>query len=101
MLGISGAEFLVILIVAMAIVPAKHWPAAARMLARALRWGRNAIARLQDGIDNLENEMAKQAPVDSLSQRTMDDLTETFSSPLKSRTRAGNSAKPGRRGGSE
>jgi Sec-independent protein translocase protein TatA len=86
MLGISGMEFLVIVIVAIAVVPAKSWPDVARAVGKTVRYIRNIMGKIQDGIDGLENEMAKDLPIDSLSQKTMDDMVETFSTPIKPRT---------------
>ncbi|MDR3208598.1 MAG: twin-arginine translocase TatA/TatE family subunit [Rickettsiales bacterium] len=86
MLGISGLEFLVILIIAVAVVPANRWPEVARWLGKIVRHIRNIIGRIQDGIDDLENEIAKEVPIDKLSQRTMDDMIETFSTRIKPRT---------------
>lgn len=87
MLGISGAEFLVILVIAIAVVPAKNWPDVARAFGRFARWTRNIIGRIQDGVDNIENEIAKDLPIDKLSRKTMDDMIETFSTPVKPRIR--------------
>ncbi|MDR2269036.1 MAG: hypothetical protein LBD94_02520 [Rickettsiales bacterium] len=85
MFGISGAEFLIVLIIAIAVVPAKNWPDVARMVGKFVRYVKNIIGKLQDGIDNFENEVAKDLPLDNLSQKTMDDMIETFSTPVKKR----------------
>ena len=82
MLGISGWEFFVVLLIAIAIVPAKNWPDVARAFARFVRWARALIGKVQDGIDDIENEIAKDLPINKLSQKTMDDMIETFSTPI-------------------
>jgi Sec-independent protein translocase protein TatA len=87
MFGISGMEFFVILIIAVAVIPAKDWPAVARFLGRAVRYVKNIIGKIQDGIDNVENEIAKDLPIDNLSQKTMNDMIGTFSTPTKPRIR--------------
>ena len=87
MLGVSGMEFLVILLVAVAVIPASRWPDVARFVGKIVRYIRREIGKIQDGIDELENEVMKDLPVDSLSQKTMDDMIETFSTPAKPRTR--------------
>jgi Sec-independent protein translocase protein TatA len=88
MFGISGSEFLVILIIAIAVVPAKEWPAVARFFCKAVRYFRNVIGKIQDGIDEVENEITKDLPIDKLSQKTMDDMIETFSTPVKRKPKA-------------
>jgi Sec-independent protein translocase protein TatA len=85
MLGISGTEFLVILIVAIAVVPANRWPEVARWFGKLVRYVRNAVGKIQDGIDDLENEIAKDAPIDNLTRKTMDDMIETFATEIKPR----------------
>jgi len=83
MLGIGGAEFFVILIVAVAVVPAKDWPDVARAAGRFVRWMRRAVWKIQDAVAELEEGVARDLPVDSLTQKTMDDMIATFSSPIK------------------
>lgn len=88
MFGISGEEFLVILLIAVIIIPAKHWPAVARNFAKFIKYIKNLIDKIQDGIENLENKIEKEVPLDKLSKKTMDDMMATFSSPVKLRDRA-------------
>jgi Sec-independent protein translocase protein TatA len=85
MLGISGAEFFVVLVVAVAVVPADRWADVARFMGRAVRRAREIIGRIQDGVDNLENEISKDLPIDNLSRQTMSDMIETFSRPAKTK----------------
>ncbi|MDR1071668.1 MAG: twin-arginine translocase TatA/TatE family subunit [Rickettsiales bacterium] len=87
MLGVSGTEFLVILIVAIAVVPANRWPEVARWLGKLVRYARNVIGKVQDGINDLEDEIAKDAPIDNLTRKTMDDMIGTFATELKPRAR--------------
>jgi Sec-independent protein translocase protein TatA len=89
MFGISGAELIVILIVAVAVIPANRWPSVARFFGRLVRNVRHIAGKIQDGIDEMENEIAKDLPIDSLSQKTMDDMIETFSTPAKRKSGAG------------
>ena len=83
MLGIGGGELLVILIVAVALIPPRRLPDVIGFAARAVRHVRRLAGKIQDSVDNLQDEIAKDLPVDSLSQKTMDDMLETFSSPAK------------------
>jgi Sec-independent protein translocase protein TatA len=86
MFNISGMEFLVIVVVAIAVVPAKNWPDVARAFGKLVGYIRRVSGKIQDGINELESELSKDLPVDGLSQKTMDDMIETFSTPAKSRT---------------
>jgi Sec-independent protein translocase protein TatA len=83
MFGISGFEFLVILIVAIAVVPAERWPAVAGFIGKVIRSVRRMFDKVQDGVNNLENEISKDLPIDNLSQKTMDDMIATFAAPIK------------------
>lgn len=89
MFGISGLEFLVIVIVAIAVIPAKNWPGVARFIANTIRYFKNVISKIQDNVDELQNEITKDLPIDSLSQKTMDDMVATFASPVKKTTAKG------------
>ena len=48
MFGISWTEFLVILLVAVCVVPARYWPDVARFFARAVKYIRNLIWKITD-----------------------------------------------------
>jgi Sec-independent protein translocase protein TatA len=70
MFGISWAEFLVILIVAILVVPVKYWPDVARALARAVKYVRAFIWKITDAIDDIINT-------------TTNDVLGDFSEPIK------------------
>ena len=82
MLGISGAEFLVILVIAVAVIPAKNWPEVARFLARAVKFIRDLIWKISDSADNIREQIDLEKPIDELSRQTMDDVMSAFSSPV-------------------
>ena len=81
MFGISGGEFLVVLVVIILVVPPRRLPDVAKFVGRAVRYIRGVISKIQDEVDELEREI----PV---SQKDMDDMIETFSTPIKPRIRA-------------
>ena len=83
MFGISGSEFLIILIVAALVIPASKWPDVARILARIINYIKIVIGKIQDNVDNIKEEIEKEIPIDKLSQKTMDDMLETFRTPVK------------------
>lgn len=87
MFGISGMEFLIILTVAIIIVPVKKWPDVARFIGSLVRRLKIFIGKVQDEIDNIHDNVAKDIPVDSLSQKTMDDMIATFRTPSNHRAR--------------
>jgi len=56
----------VILVLAMLAIPVKNWADAAKWLGRLVRGFRHWIGKIQDKIDDLENEIYKDAPIDKL-----------------------------------
>ena len=66
MLGISWTEFLVILLVAVCIVPAKYWPDVAKFLARVFKYIRNIVWKITDFSENLQQRIDLEKPIDDL-----------------------------------
>ena len=78
MLGISWTEFLVILLVAICVVPAKYWPDVARFFARAVKYIRNIIWKLNDFNEEMQQRIELEKPIDDLiSDATRNVLTTT------------------------
>ncbi|MDR1207206.1 MAG: hypothetical protein LBK26_02220 [Rickettsiales bacterium] len=93
MLGISGAEFLIILIVAAAVIPARNWPDVARAIARAVKTVREIIWKITDATEEIKERIERDAPIDKLTQKTMDDVMSAFVSPKAKQTRTKGKAK--------
>ena len=89
MFGISWAEFLVVLLVAILVVPARMWPDVARFLARVVRFVREIIWKVTDASENLKQQIELEQPIDEIIQTTTDDVLDTISSvlPKKKKTR--------------
>ena len=83
MFGISWAEFLVIVLVAILVVPARYWPDIARFLARAVRFIRDLIWRITDASEKIKDEIDLQKPIDDLVHTTTDDILADFSNVVK------------------
>ena len=66
MLGISWTEFLVILLVAICVVPAKYWPNVARFLARSVKYIRNIIWKVNDFSEEMQQRIDLEKPIDDL-----------------------------------
>jgi Sec-independent protein translocase protein TatA len=66
MLGISWTEFLVILLVAVCIVPAKNWPDVARFMARIFRYIRNLVWKISDVGEQIQQRIELEKPIDDL-----------------------------------
>ena len=88
MFGISGAEFLVILLVAILVVPVKYWPDVARWLARAVGYIRKIIWKITDATDKIKNQIDLEKPIDDIIHTTTDDVLKDFSVPIKKKTKA-------------
>ncbi len=80
MFGISFAEFLIIIILGIVIIPAKHWPDVARFLANSVKFVRNLIWKITDASENIKEKIELQQPIDDLLKKTSDDVFGSFSS---------------------
>jgi len=83
MFGISGDEFLVILIVAILVIPARDWPDVARWLARVVKFFRNLIWKISDGVNEIKDQAALEEPITKMTQQVMDDARAAFATPIK------------------
>ena len=83
MFGISWAEFFVIILVAVLVVPARHWPDVARFLARAVKFVRGVIWRISDASEHLREQIELEKPIDDIIRTTTDDVLSDISTPRK------------------
>lgn len=83
MFGISWAEFLVILIVAILVVPAKYWPDVARFLARIIKYIRKIIWQITDATDKIKDQIDLEKPINDIINTTTNDMLNDFSTPIK------------------
>jgi len=74
MFGISWTEFLVILLVAICVVPAKYWPDVARFFARVVKYIRNIIWKITDFSEAIQQRIDLEKPIDDLIQNATDDM---------------------------
>lgn len=85
MFGISWTEFLVILLVAICVVPAKYWPDVARFFARVFKYIRNLIWQLTDFTESVQQRIELEKPID--------DLIENATNGVLKKTKSGKSQK--------
>ncbi|MDE6478393.1 MAG: hypothetical protein K2L94_04060 [Alphaproteobacteria bacterium] len=97
MFGISWAEFLVILLIAVLVIPTRHWPDVAQFLGRVVRWVRGIMWKITDVSENLRDQIDLQRPIDELIQSTTDDVLDAFSVPRKKSTPTPRRAVPRRK----
>ena len=83
MFGISWAEFLVILVVGIVVIPARMWPDVARFLARAITFVRKMIWKITDASEQIKNQIDLEKPIDEIIRTTTDDMLNGISEPLK------------------
>lgn len=74
MFGISWTEFLVILLVAICVVPAKYWPDVMRFFARAFKYVRNLIWKITDFSNEIQERIELEKPIDDLIQNATNDM---------------------------
>lgn len=79
MFGISWAEFLVIFLVAVLVVPSRYWPDVARFVAKAVKFIRNIIWKITDASEQIKERIDLQKPIDDLIRTTTDDVLGDFS----------------------
>ena len=85
MFGISGAEFLVIVLVAILVVPVKYWPDVARFLARAVKYSRGVLWKITDASEQITNQIDLEKPIDEIIHTTTRDMLDDFSVKLPKR----------------
>lgn len=83
MFGISGPEFLVIILVAVLVIPSRMWPDVARFMARVVRFIRNLIWRITDASEKIKTQIDLERPIDELVKTTTDDILADFSAKQK------------------
>lgn len=84
MFGISWTEFLVILIIAICIVPAKNWPDVARFFARIFKYIRNIVWKITDVSEKIQERIELEKPIDDLIENAKNDM---FGEPIKKKNR--------------
>ena len=82
MFGISWAEFFVIIVVAVLVIPSRLWPDVARFLARLINVVRQIIWKITDASENIKQQIDLEKPIDDLVRSTTDDMLNEFSSVL-------------------
>ncbi len=97
MFGISWAEFLVILFVAVLVIPTRYWPDVARFIARAVKYVRAIIWKITDASEQIRDQIDMQRPIDELLRTTTDDVLGQISSIAPKKTKSTRKKAPSRR----
>ena len=79
MFGISWAEFIVILLVAILVVPARYWPDVARALARAVKFSRGIVWKITDAGEKIKEQIELEEPINDIMHTTTRDVLDAFS----------------------
>lgn len=82
MFGISWAEFAVIILVAVLVLPPRMWPDVARAIARVVKFVRQIIWKITDASEQIKNTIELEQPIDELIRTTTDDVLAEFSTPI-------------------
>ncbi len=85
MFGISWAEFIVILLVAVLVIPARYWPDVARALARAVKFIRGIIWKITDASEKIKEQIELEQPITDIVNTTTRDMLDTISVRRKKR----------------
>lgn len=89
MFGISWAEFIVILLVAVLVVPARYWPDVARALARAIKFIRKIVWKISDAGEKIKEQIELEEPINEIMNTTTRDVLDAFSVKKKSVKKSG------------
>ena len=79
MFGISWAEFIVILLVAILVVPGRYWPDVARFLARAIKFIRGIVWKITDAGEKIKEQIELEEPINEIMNQTTRDVLDSFS----------------------
>jgi len=85
MFGISWTEFLVILLVAICVVPAKYWPDVARFFARAFKYVREIVWKLSDFSEQVQHRIELEKPINDLIANVGDNILDKKDKPKRTR----------------
>ena len=96
MFGISWAEFFVILLVAVLVVPVRLWPDVARFLARAVNVVRRILWKITDASENIKQQIELEKPIDDLIKNTTNDVLDSFSDVLPKKQKKPKTVRKGR-----
>lgn len=102
MFGISIAEFIVIVVVAVLVIPSDKWPDVARFIAKLVKFVRGIIWKISDASEQIKTQIDLEKPIDELIKTTTDDILADFSTKRKQVKKATKSVKtnkktPGRK----
>ncbi|MBP5707822.1 MAG: hypothetical protein J6W79_02385 [Alphaproteobacteria bacterium] len=93
MFGISMAEFIVIVVVAVLVIPSDKWPDVARFVAKIVKFVRGIIWKITDASEQIKTQIDLEKPIDDLLKTTTDDILADFSSKRKPIKKASKSVK--------
>lgn len=88
MFGISWAEFFVIILVAVLVIPARLWPDVMRFVARLINAIRRIVWKITDVSENIKQQIDLEKPMDELFQTTTDDVLDGISDVLPVKKKA-------------
>lgn len=83
MLGISWTEFLVIVLVAICVVPAKNWPDVAKFFGRIFRWIRQIVWRISDVSEQIQQRIDLEKPIDDLLENASNEMFSDIKNATK------------------
>lgn len=79
MFGISWAEFIVILLVAILVVPSRYWPDVARAIARLVKFIRGIVWKISDASEKIKEQIELEEPINDIVNTTTKDVLDAFS----------------------
>lgn len=91
MFGIGWAEFFVIILVSVLVIPADKWPNVAKFLAGAVKFIRSIIWKITDAGEKINQQIDLEKPINDIIKNT--DILSNFSSVIGKKTKSVKNAK--------
>jgi len=74
MFGISWTEFLVVILVAICVIPTKHWPDVARFIGKCVKWIRDIVWKITDVSEQVKERLDLEKPINDLINNATEDI---------------------------
>jgi len=86
MFGISWTEFLVIVLIAICVIPAKYWPDVARWLGKIVKFIRNLIWKITDYSEQIQHRLDIEKPINDIIENAKQNMFDNVKPIRKKRT---------------
>lgn len=86
MFGISWTEFLVIVLIAICVIPAKYWPDVAKWFGKFVKFIRNLIWKITDYSEQIQHRLDIEQPINDIIENAKQNMFDNVKPIRKKRT---------------